>query len=240
MIFRYIDYRKFLNEIKKRGKTQLFKKWYNEKVFLIRHDVDFDISLAYELALIEKEENVISTFFILISSSHYNVLNSNNRRLLKEILYMGHEIGLHFDPSLYNENIDFYFEKEVEILNFAIGQKINSISLHNPSVHGTYPLFKNYVNAYDPKLFNDQNYLSDSRMLFSKKNPYKFLDKIDNSMLQILLHPMHYSLSGKGYDYIMSKIIKKKIYEIHDSFKVNSTYVKDVGNDLFAVVKKFK
>ena len=38
MIFRYIDYRKFLNEIKKRGKTQLFKNWNNEKVFLIRHE----------------------------------------------------------------------------------------------------------------------------------------------------------------------------------------------------------
>ena len=238
MIFKYDKFKEFLREINKLGKTQLFKNWKGDKVFLLRHDVDFDIYLAYKLAQIEKEENVVSTYFILPTCESYNVLSQKNRIFLREMIEMGHEIGLHFDPSLYNENLESALEKEIEILSFAIQEEVKSISLHNPSIHGQYPMFDGYINAYDPIMFSDENYISDSRFLFRGKDPFEFLKNINKSMVQILLHPMHYSVNGGGYDEIFCNTFIRYMNDIHHSFKVNSTYLDQVGNDFIAILRK--
>jgi len=237
MIFKYEELRNFFSEINKHGKTQLFKDWKGDRVFLIRHDVDFDLQLAHNVAVIEKEMKVVSTFFILTSCHSYNILSKKNRTLLKEMRDMGHEIGLHFDPTLYPENLEQNFGKEIEILSFACDEQVKSVSLHNPSLHGQYPLFKNYVNAYDSKLFSDENYISDSRYSFRGKNPYEFLKKIEKSMIQILLHPMHYSEKGNGYDSVLTDTFLKYMTDVHETFLVNSTYVEQVGNDFVKLLK---
>lgn len=237
MIFKYDQFREFITEIKNSGRLQLFKDWKGEKVFLLRHDVDFDIYLAHQLAQIEKEENVISTFFILTSCETYNVLNKKNRLLLREMIEMGHEIGLHFDPTLYNENLEVALEKEIEILSFAIDEQVKSVSLHNPSIHGQFPVFEGYVNAYDPRLFSNENYISDSRFLFRGKNPFEFLKNIDKGMIQILLHPMHYSITGGGYDEILCNTFIRYMNDIHNTFKENSTYFDQIGEDFISILK---
>ncbi len=238
MIFKYDELRLFFSELNKLGKSELFKDWKGDKVFLVRHDVDFDIHLAHKLAEIEKEENVAATFFILTTCDSYNVLSKKNSQLLKEMIEMGHEIGLHFDPTLYNSNLESAVKKEAEILSIACGEEIKSISLHNPSLHGQYPMFDGYVNAYDPKMFSDNNYISDSRYLFRGKNPFDFLNKIKESMVQILLHPMHYSETGGGYDEVLSNTFIRYMDEIHNNFKVNSTYQEQVGDDFISVFKR--
>jgi len=86
MIFKYDELRLFFSELNKLGKSQLFKNWKGDKVFLLRYDVDFDISLAHKLAVIEKEKNVVSTFFILTTNESYIALNKKNRTLLREMV----------------------------------------------------------------------------------------------------------------------------------------------------------
>jgi hypothetical protein len=238
MIFTYKQYRQFLNEINRLGRTQLFKNWKGDNVFLLRHDVDFDIGLAHKLALIEEEEHVVSTFFILTTCESYNALSKKNLILLREMIGMGHEIGLHFDPSLYDKKLETVLEKEIDILSFATRNEIKSISLHNPSIHGQYPIFNGYINAYDPKWFSDDNYISDSMFLFRGKDPYEFLKNINKNMIQILLHPMHYTETGGGYDEIFCDYFIRYINEVHNSFKINSTYLEQVGDDLIAIFKK--
>ncbi len=109
----------------------------------------------------------------------------------------GFEIGLHFDPTLYpKESVEGLKEKaifEASIVEFVTGKKVKSISLHNPSIHGQYPMFGGFRNAYAPEYFQPENYMSDSRMSFRDKNPYEFIKKAATNKLQILLHPIHYS-----------------------------------------------
>lgn len=231
MIFKYEELRHFFSEINNLGKTELFRDWNGDKVFLIRHDVDFDLKLAHNMAMIENKLGIVSTFFILTSCHSYNVLSQQNRTLLKEIINMGHEIGLHFDPTLYPENLNKYVEKEAEVLSLACGSEVKSISLHNPSVHGQFPLFKNYVNAYDPAMFSDDNYISDSCFNFRGKNPFEFIKGIKSKMIQILLHPMHYSEQGWGYDDILVDSFRLYMNQIHESFLVNATYREQVGDN---------
>ena len=151
---------------------------------------------------------------------------------------MGHEIGLHFDPTLYGSNVEMSLKKEIDILSFAIQDTVQSISLHSPSIHGQYPLFKGYNNAYDPRMFSDENYISDSRFSFRGKDPFEFLKNIDNSMVQILLHPMHFAVAGGGYDEIFCESFIRHMNEVHRNFIVNSTYLDQVGDDFIAVLKR--
>ena len=145
MIFAYPELRRFYRALLERGQTELFRNWQGEKVFLVRHDVDFDLKPASDLAILAAEEGICSTFFILTTCRTYNVLHADSRALLKEISGLGHEIALHFDPTLYGESdLNKAAEKEAEILSFALGEDVKSVSLHNPSVHGQYPLFDNF------------------------------------------------------------------------------------------------
>jgi hypothetical protein len=102
MIFKHSQYKVFLKNIITSGRISRFSDWRGDHVFLLRHDVDIDISCAHKLAVIEKEEGIHSTYFILPTSNSYNILNERNRKLLSEIKEMGYEIGLHFDTTLYN------------------------------------------------------------------------------------------------------------------------------------------
>jgi hypothetical protein len=52
-----------------------------------------------------------------------------------------------------------------------MGEKIESVSIYNPSVLGKYPLFEEYINAYDPRIFGEDRYISDSEQNF-RHDPY--------------------------------------------------------------------
>jgi hypothetical protein len=238
MIFKYEELRHFFDEINKRGRTQLFKDWKGDNVFLIRHDVDFDIQLAYDLALIEKEQGIVATYFILTTCYSYNVLSNENRALLRKMIDMGHEIGLHFDPTLYDGDLNDAVEKETNVLAFACGQKIKSISLHNPSVHGQYPMFEGYMNAYRPEVFTNDTYISDSCFDFRGKIPLDFIANIEKGPVQVLLHPLHYSETGEGYDVVFPNALKHRINIIHDEFSNNAAYKRQVGRSLLELLKK--
>ena len=130
------------------------------------------------------------------------------------------------------------FVEEVNILSHAIGQKVRSVSLHNPTSHGQYPLFNGFVNAYDTKLFSDSNYISDSCFSFREKNPFEFIKGVDKSMIQILLHPLHYTNSGGGYDEIMVNSFERRMKETSKEFSTfNKVFKEQVGGSL---VKLFR
>ncbi|CAN5394548.1 hypothetical protein BH10BAC5_BH10BAC5_11310 [soil metagenome] len=238
MIFSYQQYSDFLQYLKSKGKVTTLRDWDGEKSFILRHDVDLDVELAFELSKIESENGIVSSYFFLTSGNTYNVIGKKNADMLKQMSKMGHEIGLHFDPTIYSEGeMNEAVKKEAEILSFVSGSKIESISLHNPSIHGTYPMFEGYKNAYDPKIFSNENYISDSRMQFRGKDIYGFLDGIKNSHLQILLHPMHFSEKGYGYEDIFKKYIYNTLTELNEFFSTNTTYQKKAQGNLFELIK---
>lgn len=242
MIFKYKEFKKYLEFAKSIGKITPLDKWDGSNAIVLRHDVDFDIDLAYQLALIETECNVRSTFFILTTCNTYNPLSAINRIKLYEMANMGFEIGLHFDPTVYGDvnesQMKTFVDQEAKILFSITGSPVKSVSLHNPSIHGQYPLFEGYNNAYDPRIFSDSSYLSDSRMDFRGKNLYEFVEKVKDRPIQILLHPLHYSDNGLDrYPDIFCNHIKRYTDAIDDSFRVNSTYVEQITSlDLFSYV----
>ena len=224
-------YLKFIKSIRK---ITPLGDWDGSNAVILRHDVDFDIEHAYQLALIEAESDVRSTFFILTSCTTYNPLSASNRKKLYEMAKMGFEIGLHFDPTLYGDvdeaQLKAFVDQEARIVSCITGVSVKSVSLHNPSIHGKYPLFDGYNNTYDRRIFSDASYLSDSRMDFRGKNPFTFVKKVKDCPIQILLHPVHYSEKGLAYPDIFYEHIKRYTDAIDNSFRVNSTYEAQISS----------
>lgn len=236
-MFTYEDYKCFINHMKYISKITSLGEWDNSNAIILRHDVDLDLDCAYKLALIEFKEDITSTFFILTSSATYNPLSKSNREYIKKVSDMGFEIGLHFDPILYGdilcEEMIEKVNREASILTSITEKPIKSISLHNPSIHGKYPLFEGYKNAYDPNIFSNDYYMSDSQRNFRGKNPYDFVRKALNHPIQILLHPCHFAPNVITYGEIFFKHLYRYMDEIDTIYKVNSSYRSVIKGKLF-------
>ena len=234
--FKYEELKEFLYYMKSISKVTSLANWDGSNGIILRHDVDFDIRAAYKLSLIEKECGVESTFFIMATCHTYNPLSLTNRKMLSEMLNNGFEIGLHFDPTVYGSNISVSelkskVDMEAKILESIVNQEVKSVSLHNPFIHGQYPIFKGYKNTYQKDIFSDEAYMSDSRMSFKGKNPFEFVKKAKKQPIQILLHPLHYTENGGNYLEIFANFILNMIEMIDENFKVNSTYSSLIGDE---------
>lgn len=155
-------------------------KHLHKNGIVLRHDVDFSILGARETAEVEMELDIKSTFFLLLN--HYVV----EKDFLEMLVINGFEVGLHYDPL-----VDGLLEDEVDKLEQLAGQRVHSVSVHNPSVHGMFPEFSGFINTYDG--FSDDTYMSDSLMSFRGKDPYEFIDRAETNLIQIVLHPVYYS-----------------------------------------------
>lgn len=231
-MFKYNELKKFFKEIRKSGPVQLFCERNTENCFRIRHDIDFDLFSAYKMAVLENEAGIKATYFILTTSPLYNTLTSQNKTYINEIKKLGHEIALHFDPTLYNKDkLNEAVSLEVAILESITGSAIKSISLHNPTSHGQYPIFDSFNNAYAQEFFNPDYYLSDSCFSFRGKNPFELIKKIGESNIQILLHPVHFSDDGGEYDQILPKLFASQVENFHNScIVVNKKYHENIGD----------
>lgn len=195
------NYRKIIKIAKLRYEFISFADLYKKegKNLLMRHDVDFSVHRAYNLALIEKEENVHSTFFLWMHSPYYNLFESNIFLLLHEIIKLGHDIGIHFDPSFYEieskgyDNIEDYLKLEKNILENLLKIKIFSFSLHNPNEHilKLYQddMYVDMLNVYSKKIREYYKYCSDSNGYWRYERLVDILVEGSFDKLHVLLHP---------------------------------------------------
>jgi len=164
---------------------------------VLRHDIDFNVQMAFKMATLEKDLGVKSTYYFLLASDSYNLLSKETSDSIKAIQDMGHSIGLHFDPSVYvDEKIGF--EYELDLFERRYGQ-ISSMSFHRPSksvLEGIDWLPKRIIGAYQSKFFSDITYISDSQGAFRYGHPCENeMFKLCQNM-QLLIHPIWWMTDG--------------------------------------------
>ena len=209
--FNLKGFTKILTFAKEKKNVRRFDEPLDNACYL-RHDVDFSLNNALIISEIESEREIKANFFVLVTSPVYNINSLKSVNILRQISSNGHLIGLHFDPSLYSpEECLENSLKEIAILENVLEQKVTSVSIHNPSVHGNFFEIPEYINAYSTEYFNSGNYLSDSAYEF-KTDPIKFIADSDNSSIQILLHPLHYTTDR----FIMKNFIEDLKREMSD------------------------
>ncbi|MBJ26647.1 MAG: hypothetical protein CL567_03190 [Alphaproteobacteria bacterium] len=165
---------------------------------ILRHDIDMSLEAALPIAEIERNIGVKATYFILLRSDLYNPFSETGLKILKRLYDLGHEIGLHFDASLYSENISVMNNKaniECELLERILERKINVISFHRPSprllnIEG--PL-SGRIHTYQPKFFKNIGYCSDSRGGWYYGHPLKHSSVLSLKAIQLLTHPIWWS-----------------------------------------------
>lgn len=236
MNFTYREYKGFLEKAKSIAPTiYQFRDDLGPfaKGILLRHDVDFSIREAWIMAKIESMKGIRSTYFVMVTNPFYNIFSRENTRMLWQMCDQGHEIGLHFDLSAYHDLSFVSFptekmvEKECKILELVAPTKIVSISLHNPSVARELPYFRGLINAH-ALAPEDDAYFSDSCRDTKGKDPFQFVEKANNSLIQMLFHPMHWSDSGKGYHEYFGEYVRDQARRIEWLMDDNPGYQKEV------------
>lgn len=208
------DFELFLQEIKRKKYEFIFfrelKKSHNQVI--IRHDIDFDVMIALELAKIEHANGVKATFFFLMSNDSYNPFSRDNFNAILKIKQLGHMISIHFDPVVY-KNFEEGFKVEKKLFETAFETNVDVISLHRPNEY-----FQNHNEAIDgcehtymEKYFKKIKYVSDSSGVFRYGHPFNTDEFQNNQSLQILIHPIWWVIEGdSNHDKLRNYYSRKK------------------------------
>ena len=168
----------------------------DDRVCLLRHDIDFSPKNALEMARLEHKLNTVSTFTVLLSGLYYNPFENETKKILKQIACYGHEIGLHFDPTNYDidseEKLEIYVAREAKVLSDLLEVNISMFSFHNTtdfSMNCHAYEYGGLVNAY-AKFFQDKvEYTSDSNGYWKFRTWEELLSE-GQKIIQILTHPI--------------------------------------------------
>jgi hypothetical protein len=177
----------------------LFEQNPNAPIALMRHDIDFDLSDALNIARLEHELDIKATFFLMLRTAHYNLMTKENQACVKEIINLGHIIGLHFDNKAYDhitsvQHLNDLCREEISILSKITNYDVQTVSFHRPDdliiPDGDPALTAPYLHTYDPLFFKQFKYCADSKGLWRYGTPFE-TDAFQNKQpMHILIHPI--------------------------------------------------
>jgi hypothetical protein len=172
---------------------------------LLRHDVDIHLESAELIASIEREYGASSTWFVPVTFC-FNVMHEPNQRMLRNLVALGHSIGLHYDPDQTQGIEDIHFQ--VRLLERATGTRIRSITAHKPG-HSKRGLRQ---SAYLQP--SHRNYVSDSARRWRDDNLLKLIEGREDFML--LTHHEHW-LSGEDglLNHFADSILPRTVKQAH-------------------------
>lgn len=228
MEFTYLAYEKLIKQLKDKGyKFCDYTNYIDEnKVVILRHDIDTSLTKALEITKLENRLGVSAYYFVLLSTDFYNINSEKSLKILKEIRQLDGKIGLHFDEKKYNlkskEDYIKYVNYELDILSRVLEEKIDVVSMHRPSKDFLEMDLEisNVINSYQKKFFNDFKYVSDSRMSW-RENVEEIIDSEKYSQLHILTHPFWYSEKIENMEEKLEKFLKLAIKERYESLVDN-------------------
>lgn len=177
----------------------LGKSSQTNKTCLLRHDVDVSMDLALEMAHIEREQGVRSTYFVMLRSPMYNLLSRHGSAALVELTALGHEIGLHFDAGCQpspGKTMKDELVFEISMLSELSGCAVKAFSFHQPTaeiVNSRLDL-PGVINTYNPNQLVGYKYISDSNRVWREMNPFQLIAS-GLDQLHILLHPIWWMCS---------------------------------------------
>ncbi|MDC0917540.1 hypothetical protein OAQ61_00320 [Candidatus Marinimicrobia bacterium] len=189
---------------------------------ILRHDIDFDLNAAYDIALIEKKLGVFSTYFFLLRGEFYNLLSDENCHKLKKIQDLGHKVSLHFDIEIY-QNPKSSLEKEIKIFQGIFDTSIDIISIHRPNQNflSKPNRYFHIMNTYENSFFEQTKYFADSGGRFRYGNPIKSEEFISNKNIQLLTHPIWWVSSHSSVKKILNKLTLDRTENLNQLLKKN-------------------
>lgn len=239
--FTFKHYKKLIKTAKEKFAFSSFKDFTEKEKFIIsRHDIDYSPENALIMAKIEEKLKVKSTYYIMLHSEYYNILEKHNTNIILEILSLGHDIGLHFDPSFYNIKKESALENKItlerEFLEKIFGIEMYSFSFHNTNnfiLSCKKSHYAGLLNNYNSYFQNELDYCSDSYGIWRFNRMFEVITNPKVKKLQILTHPVLWSEKPMPpHKRVYSSILKRKQWEkafYNDFLKKNGmSFIKDI------------
>lgn len=219
-----------------------------QKCAILRHDVDYSVDKALQFAKLEYKLGVRSNYFILLTSPFYNIASKDILVKIKEIINLGHNVGLHFDEMNYEH--DFYEKKgginkavleEIRIMESILNIKISLVSMHRPSMttlEADYD-FGEIINSYSREFFGQYKYVSDSRMRW-RENVYDIITSGKFKKLHILTHAFWYNDENVSIENALKKFILEAGCKRYDALSENISNIENLIKREDFVCKSFE
>lgn len=195
--FTHENYRKLLGIAKEKFKFSDFTNYDPKESFIIwRHDIDFSVHSALNLAEIENEEGIVATYFVHLHNEFYNPLEKEITGKLQSIKQKGHKLGLHFDSHYYDiittGELEKYLRFEKGILENLLDAEINCFSFHNTNdlvLSFNEDKYAQMINVYSNYFREKVSYCSDSNGYWRHERLENMLLSGKHTKLQVLTHP---------------------------------------------------
>ena len=211
---------------------------------VVRHDIEFSIDRALQMARIEAEElGIVSTYTVQLRNNTYNALSQKNIEIVQEIKNLGHSIGLHQNPpKMSDEKLIEYILKDIETLEHYYGFEVDRYAFHrcgsNPGILEKYVEVPNKINCYAKEFFHYFQgssteklrvyYVGDSNHKWKYGYPLEFdFNKVNK--IQLLMHP--YSWTEDGFDNYTNylNLIRERNIELVESMNTETkTFPKEL------------
>jgi hypothetical protein len=168
---------------------------------ILRHDLDMSLEASLPVAEIEQTLGVTAHYFVLLRTEMYNLFSDAARKILRHLTGLGHQIGLHLDASLYDNDpavLQRAANEECTALEAAAGTAVRTISFHRPAkaLLGYPETLAGRLHAYQPRFFTQMGYCSDSRGTWRHGLPLDHAAVREGRGLQLLTHPIWWTGEG--------------------------------------------
>lgn len=166
-----------------------------KRQLILRHDIDMSIAAALPMAEAEAALNMRAVYFVLVRTEFYNPWSEQGQAALQAIAGLGHEIGLHFDATIYGDDPDSLetaAAAECAVLEAIMETPVQTISFHRPvqSLQGLAGNLAGRRHAYEPRFFAEMGYCSDSRGGWFHGAPLDHPAVGEGRAIQVLTHPI--------------------------------------------------
>ncbi len=192
----------------------------DENVILWRHDVDLSLDRALDLAKIESQEGIRATYFILLHSEFYSPFEKKAAQIIRQIIELGHKIGLHFDTHFYGITTELELEDklifEKHLLEKTFNTVVDVFSFHNTTeftMNCKAWQYGGLINTYAAYFQEQTNYCSDSNGYWRFKRLWDFLNDPQDKSLQILTHPEWWTSEVMSPKQKIDQIIEDRAFQ---------------------------
>lgn len=212
-----------LKEINNSGYTCSSFEDYDKSQYqiLIRHDIDVSIDAALNMARVEHENAIRATYFVWTQSPFYNCLTEENIKKIKEIIMLGHDIGLHFDALEANFVDKMMVQKN--ILHQICEKDISIVSFHRPNKDifmSEQAYINGMQNVYSRDLLSKYYYISDSRKEWKEHCICKYISEKKYKNIYVLLHPIWWENEINSKRDFLNYILKQTCENWDEHIKV--------------------
>jgi len=197
-----------------------------QKVGILRHDIDICLRAALEVAKIEADVGVKATYFLRMNGTFYNPLSTRGADIVRQIVDLGHQIGLHFDLEYYRvlglddrEGI----VRELDVMSRMYGVDVRTFSQHRPfdfgqsNIKDDPELAKGY--AYNDLFFKQMKYISDSGQSWREGDVHQHLDD-PLRHLHVLVHPIWWTAEGLDWQTCLRSAAQREASVMIDKSEV--------------------